>query len=91
MVYLRRIIELPSGEISRYQVISGPDGIINMDIGQSIPYLRIRELLKKGTEQQLISELEEKLELNDEEARYVADSLYEEKDRGKWEDTFEDG
>jgi|GEM_PF-3739973 len=47
MAYLRRITELPSGNISRYYVIGGPRGIINFDAGEIIPYERMREMLKE--------------------------------------------
>ena len=88
MAYLRRITQLPSGNISRYHVIGGPGGLQNLDCGDIIPYSKVRELLK-GPEHELMGELEEKLMLNKEEPAYVKDFLYEERDRGEWEKKFD--
>ena len=89
MAYLRRITELPSRAKSRYHVIGGPDGILNMDAGELIPYSRMRELLKKATKQEVVGELEKKLELNHEEADYMAGLLFYELDHGEWDKPFD--
>ena len=89
MAYLRRTTKLPSGNCSRYHVFGGPESIINMDLGSSMSYSEMWSLLKNSTAEHLQSELEKRLELNSEEAKFMADSLMEEKRQGAWDSSFD--
>jgi hypothetical protein len=88
MAYLRRITKLASGNTSRYHVIGGPDGIINLDAGELIPYPEMREILKRS-DGEIRGELEKRLELNSEEAKCMTELLIYERNRGKWEKPFD--
>lgn len=78
MAYIRWGQELPSGNKSKYFVIGGPDGLVNMDRGSLVPYNMLNSLFKEKTDSEVQGVLEQMLDLHGEELDVVCDRLFQE-------------
>lgn len=93
MAYIRWGDELPSGARSNCFVFGGPDGLINMEKGTSIPYQDIRDWFKNKSESkpdsEIKQELGQRLGLQGEELEVVCNRLFDERNHGEWDKPFE--
>ena len=94
MSYIRLGTKLPSGKKSKAFVFGEKKGIINVgsmaeNKSAFISYVELRQLFKTKTADELKAILIEKLDLELEEADYVCEGLFEEHQRGKWDEPFE--
>ena len=89
MAYIRWGEGLPSGNKSSSYVFGGPDGLISMDKGGSIPYHVIRQWFKTSTDAEIKGELSRRLELHGEELEVVCQRLFDERNNGGWNEPFE--
>ena len=89
MAYIRWGEELLSGNKSASYVFGSPNGLINMDKGDLIPYCTVREWFKTKTDSGVKEELRRRLELQDEELEVVCNRLFDERHNGEWDEPFE--
>ena len=94
MSYIRWGSRLPSGKASNAYVFGDSGGLVNMggmDKGKSafIPYTELRQLFKTRTYDEIKAILVERLDLEQEEADYVCERLFDEHKKGEWDEPFE--
>ncbi len=93
MSYIRFGTKLPSGKESASYVFGHESGIINMggrgNKSAFISYVELRELFKTKRYDEIKGILMERLGLEQEEADYVCERLFEEHKNGEWDEPFE--
>ena len=85
MAYIRWGQKTTEGKYSSSFVIGDPNGLINFNKGDRIPYEELRKLLNTETDDSIRAKLKQRLELREDELEVVCGLLFEERNQGRWE------